>query len=122
MDWRYEKLDENYEIKRTPVNDYDGSITGHIVYGVKAWFDEHPEERIRRGWIKHIIYDKNEIREQVGEWNSQTQFLLRSTRQIDEHTIEDVYHVMNKSEEQMLLEELSAVRQTRSSIDVFVFE
>ena len=46
--WSYEKL-ENGKMKHCPVNDYDGSVTGHIVFGVAAWFDENPEERKRLG-------------------------------------------------------------------------
>lgn len=100
-EYSYEKLDENYNLKYLPMNDFDGSITGHIVFGIKAWFDENPEERKRLGWIKHIRKDTRKI-----EYNHQTQFLSQTTRQIDEYTIEDVYHVMDKSEEMMRLEEL----------------
>ena len=57
---RYEKLDENYKMKYCPAHDYDGSVTGHIVINVKAWFDENPEERKRLGWIKHLYYESNE--------------------------------------------------------------
>lgn len=100
--WEYEKLDENGKIKYCPINDYDGKITGHIVFGVKAWFDENPEERKRLGWVKHIHHDTKNI-----EYNKRTQYLKRSTKQIDEYTVEDVYHVMDKSEEMMRLEELT---------------
>ena len=98
--WSYEKLDENYKIKTAPMNDFDGKVTGHIVFGVKQWFDENPEERKRLGWIKHLHKDPKEV-----EYNHQTQYLVRQTRQVDEQTIEDVYHVMDKSEEMMRLEE-----------------
>ena len=98
--WDYEKLGEDYKIKIAPMNDFDGSVTGHIVFGVKQWFDENPEERKRLGWIKHLQKDRKEV-----EYNHQTQYLVRQTRQIDEWTIEDVYHVMDKSEEMMRLEE-----------------
>lgn len=100
--WDYEKLDENNKIKYPPLNDYDGKITGHIVFGVKAWFDENPEERKRLGWVKHIKHETKDI-----EYNKRTQYLKRSTKQIDEYTIEDVWHVMDKSEEMMRLEELT---------------
>ena len=43
--WRYERLNDEGKIEYAPMNDYDGKVTGHIVFGVKAWFDEHPEER-----------------------------------------------------------------------------
>ena len=102
--WRYEKLKENYEVEFCPQDDKDGSVTGHIVMNVTAWFDENPEERIRLGWIKHITHDTDEI-----EYNHQTQFLVRSTKQIDEYTIEDEYHVLDKSEEQLLFEEMLSV-------------
>ena len=100
--WHYERLDENGKIKNAPVNDPDGKITGRCVFGLKAWLDENPAERIRMGWIKHIHKDIREI-----EYNHQTQYLQHSTRRIDEYTIEDVYYVANKSEEMMRLEELS---------------
>ena len=102
-DWKYEKLDENNELQTiyNYKNDTDGSITGHIVINVKAWFDENPEERKRLGWIKHIIHDSNEI-----QYNKQTQYLVESAKTIDEYTVEDEYHVLDKSEEMMRLEEL----------------
>ena len=100
--WDYEKLDENNKIKFCPMNDYDGKITGHIVFGVKAWFDENPEERKRLGWVKHIHHDTKDI-----EYNRGTQYLKRSTKQIDEYTVEDEWYVMDKSEEMMRLEELT---------------
>ena len=105
MYWTYEKLDENCNIQHCPACDYDGSLTGHIVIGVKAWFDENPEERKRLGWIKHVSFDHDEIKK---KWphNPQTQILIASQKMIDEYTIEDEYHVINKSEEILRLEEL----------------
>ena len=99
--WTYEKLDENGKLNFIPLNDFDGKITGHIVYGVKEWFDENPEERIRLGWTKHIRHETKDI-----EYNRQTQYLVSSQRQIDEYTVEDVWHIMDKSEEMMRMEEL----------------
>jgi len=99
--WGYEKLDENGKIKSLPLNDYDGKVTGHIVFNVKAWMDENPEERKRLGWIKHITHETKDI-----EYNKRTQYLKRSMKQIDEYTVEDVWHIMDKSEEMMRLEEL----------------
>ena len=99
--WHYEKLDENYKLKHAPMNDLDGKITGRYVFGLKQWFDENPEERKRLGWIKHIHYDRKDI-----EYNPRTQYITTTTRQIDEYTVEDVYHVMDKSEEMMRLDEL----------------
>lgn len=109
MDWSYEKLTEQYELKTCPTNDYDGSVTGHIVYNVPAWFDENPEERKRLGWIKHIRHSKEEIMEIVGGWNPQTQNLVTTLKQIDAWTVEDTYHVLDKSEDQLLFEEMLAV-------------
>lgn len=107
MHHAYVRLDEDGTIKTCPTYDYDGSITGKIVVNVPAYFDENPEERIRLGWVKHIRHDKKEIAELVGEWNQQTQYIARTTRAVDEHTIEDVYHVMDKSEEMLLMEEVA---------------
>lgn len=102
--WDYEKLDENYEVKIISgnlTNDPDGKITGHIVMNVKAWFDENPEERKRLGYIKHIHHDTKDI-----EYNKQSQYLVQTVRSIDPWTVEDEYHVMDKSEEMMLFEEM----------------
>ena len=102
--WRYEKLDENGKIKHTPRDDMDGKITGKIVYGLKAWFDENPSERIRLGWIKHLYTEYKDI-----EYNRQTQYYMTSIRVIDEYTVEDVYHIRDKTEEMMMNEELGGV-------------
>ena len=99
--WIYQKLDENGKIKYAPMNDFDGKVTGHIVFGVPAWFDEHPEERKRLGWIKHIKHETKDI-----EYNKRTQYLINAVKKIDEYTIEDDWHIMDKSEEMMRLEEL----------------
>ncbi|MBR3385475.1 MAG: hypothetical protein IKG69_09810 [Atopobiaceae bacterium] len=107
MNWEYVRLKEDGTIEHCPTYDYDGSITGKIVVNVKAYFDENPSERIRLGWTKHLKLNKDEIREQVGDWNRQTQYLTRTTKQVDEWTIEDVYHVHDKSEQMLLLEEIA---------------
>ena len=99
--WRYEKLDENMKVITCPQDDKDGSVTGHIVMNAPAWFDENPKERIRLGWIKHITHDDEDI-----EYNRQTQYTVRTLKQIDEYTIEDEYKILNKSEDQMLIEEI----------------
>lgn len=114
--WDYEKLDENYKLQYCPRNDYDGSITGHIVFGVPAWFDEHPEERKRLGWIKHIRKSRKEI-----EYDRQSQFLVHSVRQVDEYTVEDVYYVMDKSEEQMYFEEMLEIADASNRVGGIVF-
>ena len=100
-DHTYIKLDENFNTKGCPLNDYDGSVTGNIVINVPAWFDEHPEERKRLGWIKHIIHNAIDI-----DYDPQTQFLIRELKTIDRWTVEDVYHVCDKSEEMLLLEDM----------------
>lgn len=99
--WGYEKLNDKGKIEYCPANDLDGKITGKCIYGLKAFFDENPEERIRLGWTKHIYSDIKKI-----EYNHQTQYLTKMLRQVDPYTVEDVYYVLNKSEEQMRLEEL----------------
>lgn len=109
--WSYEKYDaEKKKIQWLPTNDPDGKITGKIVFGLKAWMDENPEERKRLGWIKHIHYSAKE-REARWPYDKCTQWLKRVTKQIDEWTIEDDYHVMEKSEDMMLLQELLPVVQ-----------
>ena len=104
----YERLDEDYKVIRCPTYDYDGKYTGKIIINLPAYFDENPEERIRLGWMKHITYTGEEIREMYS-WDPQSQYLTKSVRQVDEHTVEDVYHVLDKSEEMMLMEELGIV-------------
>ena len=98
--WSYEKLKEDGKIEsvNTNKNDFDGSITGHVVFGVKEWFDENPAERIRLGWVKHIHHNP----EKYGiEYNKQTQYLEKSTKRIDAYTYEDVYTIKYKTEDMM---------------------
>lgn len=102
--WEYEKLDENLNKQFCPMNDLDGKITGHIVLGVREWFDEHPEERKALGWIKHIHHD---YKEQLPDYDATNQYLVCTTRPVDEYTIEDVWHAMPLSEEMMLFIEMS---------------
>ena len=101
--WHYEKLGEDGKIQSVHINknDFDGKITGKIVFGVKEYFDENPAERIRLGWIKHITHSIKDI-----DYNHQTQHLIKEVRTIDEYTVEDVYHIADKSEEQMRLNEV----------------
>lgn len=101
--WRYEKIDEDGKLKHCPMNDYDGKVTGRIVFGVAFWFDENPDERIARGWVKHITH---KIKDLNLDYDPVTQYLVQSVDIIDEYTVEDHYHVMDKSEEQMRLSEL----------------
>lgn len=102
--YEYEKYDpETGKRSYLPMNDLEGKITGHIVIGMRAWFDENPEERKKLGWIKHIHPDTKDI-----QYNKQSQYLISTVKQIDEYTVTDEYHVMDKSEEMMLFEELAA--------------
>lgn len=111
--WQYEKLDENgkKQIVGSYTNDSDAKITGKYVINVKAYFDENPGERIRLGWTKHITYDQPDI-----EYNRQTQFLITTQRQVDEYTVEDVYYVIDKSEDQLAFEEMLAVAEGGAGI------
>ena len=102
MDYYYEKQNPlTLERERAPMDDKDGSITGHIIIGLSRWFDENPEERKRLGYIKHLTPDTKDI-----EFNRQTQFLMTTVEQVDDWTITDVYHVRNKSEEMLWFEEM----------------
>jgi len=111
--YHYEKYNEETgkleSIRGNYRNDTNRSITGHIVMDVKAWFDENPEERKRLGWTKHITYDKPE--DAGVEYDPQTQYYKIVQRQIDEYTVEDVYYVKDKTEEQLLFEEMLATAQ-----------
>lgn len=98
--WDYVKLENGHTVV-CPMNDTDGSITGGVVLNLKAWLDENPSERIRLGWTKLIHHSPEEV-----DYNPQTQYLITNYREIDEYTIEEVHNVLDKSEEQMLLEEI----------------
>ena len=97
--WQYEKLKEDGKVEVVSMNknDFDGKITGKYVFGVKQYFDENPAEARRLGWVKHIMHN-------VDKWvtyNKQTQYLMKSWKTIDDYTYEDVYHVMDKTEDMM---------------------
>ena len=117
MNHDYMRLKEDGTIEHCPTYDYDGSVTGKIVVNVQAYFDENPEERKRLGWIQHNTLTKDEIAEQVGEWDRQRQRLVRSIKPIDEWTVQDEYHVMDKSEEMMLMEEIAQASDTIGFMD-----
>lgn len=106
--WFYEKLDEEYKIKRAPYHDADAKVTGKHVMNLKAYFDENPEERKRLGWIKHIQLTHKEIKEQYPH-NPMTHFIMVTTKPIDEYTVEDEYHIVEKSEEMLWFEELQSM-------------
>lgn len=99
--WTYEKMGEDGRIKYAPLNDPNGKITGKCIMNLAEYFDENPEERIRLGWIKHIHHDPDEV-----IYNKQTHYLIGSPVKVDEYTIDDTYHVFEKTEEMMLLEEM----------------
>ncbi len=101
LKWHYEKLDEKGRVQQAPPNDADAKITGRHVFGLKAWLDENPEERIRLGYIKHIHHDTKDI-----EYDRATQYLVKAVKRIDDYTVEDDWKIMNMSEEQMRLAEV----------------
>lgn len=114
MTWDYEKLGENGKLLTIGNYTIDSKreYTGRYVVNVKAWFDENPGEAIARGWTKHIHFERKEIEERWPH-DPQTQILVKSTRRVDEHTIEDDYHAIDKSEEMMRLQEMAGV------VDIF---
>lgn len=110
--YEYEKFDQEMgEVKLCPQDDKDGQVTGKCILNLPKWFDENPEERIRLGWIKHIRHSENEIL----DYDPQTEFIVRSTKQVDAWTIEDELHVLKKSEDQMAFEEMLSVATWGSS-------
>lgn len=113
--WVYEKLDENGNIKGLPAHDSKGEITGKYIIGLPEYFDEHPEERIRLGWIKHIRHYPNEIK-----YNRQTQYVRKTVRQIDAYTVEDVLEIFDKTEEMFLLEEMQEAIGFGAGGDTFI--
>ncbi len=109
MQYRYERIDENNKLQYCPLNDYDGSIsqTGNCIIGLKAWFDENPEERKRLGWVKHWYYETNkEVRDALPEYDPTQHYLTCTTKMIDEYTAQDEYHIIPKTDEMMELEEM----------------
>ena len=107
MRHRYEKLGKDGKHQYCPANDFDGSVTGHIVINVRAWFDENPEEAKRLGWIKHLYYESHEeLMKDMPDYDPALHYLISGTKVIDEYTIKDEFHLIEKTEEMMLLEEL----------------
>lgn len=114
--YTYEKFNpETMETETCPMDDKDGKVTGKFILNLPRWFDENPEARKRLGWIKHISHNASEIL----DFDPQTEFVVKSVRQVDAYTIEDVLHVMTKSEEQLAFEEMLSVASWGS--DGFVF-
>lgn len=113
--YSYEKYNqETGKTEYCPIDDKDGKVTGKFILNVPKWFDENPEERKRLGWIKHIEHDSDEIL----DFDPQTEFIVKSTKQVDEYTIEDVLHVMKKSEDQLAFEEMLSVASWGDSTSV----
>ena len=104
--YEYEKFDpETGDAKTCPMDDKTGEITGKFIINLPKWFDENPEERKRLGWVKHIHHDEDEL----PDYDPQTQFVVRSVSAVDEFTVEDVLHVLEKSEDQLAFEEMLSV-------------
>lgn len=103
MYYEYVRMREDGEVERARIDDLQGVITGHRVYNLKAWFDEHPDERKRLGWIK---YEHPDAKDEGVEYDPQTQILMRNPVMIDEWTIKDELYVVDKSEEFLLFEEM----------------
>lgn len=110
--WHYERLNEKGKREWAPPNDADAKITGRHVFGLKFWLDENPEERIRLGYIKHIEHDIKDI-----EYDRATQYLINAVKRVDDYTVEDNWIIMDMSEEQMRLAELSAHGEWADDID-----
>ena len=104
--YSYEKYDQEQGKTITcPMDDKDGAITGRFILNLPKWFDENPEERKRLGWIKHIEH----VRSELPDFDPQTQFIVTSVKSVDEYTVEDVLHVLTKSEDQLAFEEMLSV-------------
>ena len=109
MRYRYQRVDEEGRLQFCPLNDYDGKITGTglCIIGLKAWFDENPEERKRLGWIKHWEYEKpSEIAEDLPEYDPTKHYLAKWTVWVDEYTTKDKYYIIEKTDEMMAMEEM----------------
>lgn len=106
--WHYEKLDEDGKLKHCPQDDLKAKETGKYIINLPQWFDENPAERIRLGWIKHYYKQPKEIKEEL-KYNPATQFVVSTTKMIDEYTCEDEYHVVDKSETQLAFEEMNSI-------------
>lgn len=104
--YSYEKFNqETGNTEYCPMDDKDAKVTGKYILNLPRWFDENPEERKRLGWIKHIEHSSDEIL----DFDPQTEFIVKSVVVVDEYTIEDVLHVMTKSEDQLAFEEMLSV-------------
>lgn len=114
--WHYEKLDKDGKLKHCPINDLKAEETGKFIINLPQYFDENPAERIRLGWIKHYTKTVKEVREEL-QYDPITQFTVSTTKMIDEYTCEDEYHVIDKSEEQLVYEEMLRIADWGDSYD-----
>ena len=113
--YSYEKYDaETGKVEYCPQDDKDGKVTGKYILNLSKWFDENPEERKKLGWIKHIEHTPDEML----DYDPQTEFIVKSIKTVDEYTIEDVLHIMTKSEDQLAFEEMLAVASWGDSTTV----
>ena len=109
MNYRYIKFDEDGSRRYCPLNDYDGKIsgTGKCIIGLKAWFDENPEKRIELGWIKHFYCEKtSEIKELLPDYDPIKHYIIKTEERVDDYTLKDTFHLIEKSEQMLELEEL----------------
>lgn len=106
MYYEYVRVTESGELERSKLDDLQGKVTGRRVYNLKSWFDEHPEERKRLGWIKYL----HPSAEDEGiEYDKQTQILMKNPVMVDKWTIKDELYVVDKSEEYLLFEEMQGL-------------
>ena len=106
MRWDYVRLNEKGQKVYLPMNDLDGKITGKCVLNVKAWFDEHPDEWKKRGWIKRIHHDPEDQINNLEELLLD-HYLVNGVREIDQYTVEDAWRILPKSEEMMVFEDMA---------------
>lgn len=99
--YNYERLGADGKIEYAPSFDVEGKLFGVPIIGVKAWMDEHPEETHAAGWKKHIHPSDENV-----EYDHQTQYIMTVAKAVDEYTLTDEFIVFDKTEDQMLLEEL----------------
>ena len=120
--WTYERMkaDGKIESVYAGMNDYDGKLTGVPgVYGVSFWLDENPERARALGWVKHIHHSI----EKTVSYNKQTQYVVKEVKILDPFTVEDVYHVKDKTEAMMRsAEESGAFEWTDENATIIEWE
>lgn len=100
IEYEYKRFDEDGDLEYAPSCDYDGKITGKIIYNLHQYFEENPEEYIRLGYTKYILNENYPI-DYKGN-----QLVLTEYKNIDEHTIKAIYHVIDAPEERILIDQL----------------